>query len=117
MASPDDNRMLNDAVNDLIVGLASLGVIVGTFLSYIPHILAGLATFLVVVHYLVLLYESKTFTEALARHRLKNEAQRAIAAVHMETREVRAQAAQAAEVLQHQAQVIADALKEHTPHD
>ena len=116
MAAPDGKRMWDDASSYLLAQLASLGIIIGTVFSYLPQMLAGAASVLVVAHYLVLLYESKTFSEMLARHRLKGEAQKAVAVVHASAVEASAslhtQAAEAATIVLEHAAAAAQQIKD-----
>jgi hypothetical protein len=99
--------------------LLSIGVLVGSFLSYIPQTLAVTATFLVIIHYVILIRESRSWAAWLDRHKLSQAAEVAkgeikTAAVAAKV-EVRQEAAIAAEVVREQAAAITETLKSTLP--
>lgn len=100
--------------------LLSIGVLLGTWLSYFPQILATVATCLVIIHYIILIRESRSWAAWLDRHRLKQVAE--IAKVEIKgvavaaKQDVQREAAIAAEIVKEKAAVVAEALQNGPTH-
>ncbi len=97
----------------------SIGVLIGSFLSYIPQTLAVVATTLVIIHYIILIRESRSWTAWKERHKIfraagvarsvvQTEAALAVDTIHLE-------AAKAVEVVKEQATAVADNLRGDVP--